>query len=191
MAKPKNIGKQIKDLRALGKTYKEIVKILNCNEGTVYYHLSSKHRKKKTEYSYKYKQKHPYLSKLMTFLKKKEYYGQNCFNHKNIRDIYYRKLQKFLLKNKISMTETTITVQDVINKFGIEPVCYLTGDKIDIYKTNTYSFDHKKPASKGGGSNIDNLGICTKEANQAKADKTPEEFFELCKKILNYNKIAL
>lgn len=74
-----------------------------------------------------------------------------------------------------------------LKKFGDNPKCYLTGEPINIWKTNTYNFDHIKPLSQGGESTLDNLGICTKEANMAKHDKTPEQFFELCVKILQYN----
>jgi 5-methylcytosine-specific restriction endonuclease McrA len=173
MSKPKNLGSQIKQLRKEGKTYREIQQIINCSSNTVYYHLSSKPRKKRKKYKYK---KHPYLDKLMTYIR-----GQK------INRIYYKKLKEFLRSYKIIMKDSIISVQDVIAKFGSEPTCYLTGDKIDISQTNTYNFDHIIPRSRGGQSTLDNLGICTKEANMAKSDKTPEEFFELCKKVLKHN----
>ena len=64
---------------------------------------------------------------------------------------------------------------------------YLTGDKIDIYDTKSYHFDHIIPLSKGGSKSIDNLGICTKEANMAKYNLTKDEFVELCRKVVLYN----
>ncbi len=80
----------------------------------------------------------------------------------------------------------TFTVEDVINKFGENPKCYLTGEQLDIYQPRTYAFDHIIPASRGGLSSIDNLGLCTKQANMAKSDLTPDEFYKLCKKVIQH-----
>jgi 5-methylcytosine-specific restriction endonuclease McrA len=85
------------------------------------------------------------------------------------------------------MSKSTFTVKDVIEKFGENPICYLTGEQIDINKPRTYHFDHIIPRSRGGDSSIDNLGICTKRANLAKHDMTPDEFEHLCKRVLEHN----
>lgn len=77
-----------------------------------------------------------------------------------------------------------ITEQQVIDKFGENPKCYLTGKEIDISKPRTYQFDHKVPASRGGTNTIDNLGICSRTANLAKSDMTHDEFIEFCKTVL-------
>ncbi len=77
----------------------------------------------------------------------------------------------------------TFTVQDVLDKFGTNPTCYLTGDSIDISKPSSYHFDHIIPKSKGGQSTIDNLGLCTKQANMAKGNMTADEFVNFCRKI--------
>lgn len=81
-----------------------------------------------------------------------------------------------------------ITVDELLKKFGTKPKCYLTGQEIDIYQPKTYEFDHKTPRSRGGNNNIDNLGICIKNANRAKHDMTPDEFINLCKMVAKYNK---
>ncbi len=80
-----------------------------------------------------------------------------------------------------------ITADQIISMFNQNPVCYLTGDQIDINKPRTYNFDHIIPRSKGGQNTLDNLGICTKVVNMAKNDMSPDEFFNLCKKVLEYN----
>ncbi len=76
------------------------------------------------------------------------------------------------------------TVDEVIEKFGENPRCYLTGERINIHKPRTYQFDHIIPKSRGGTSDIDNLGICTKQANLAKSDMTLDEFMNLCNVVL-------
>lgn len=78
-------------------------------------------------------------------------------------------------------------MKEIINKYGTKTSCYLTGDKIDLSNPASYSFDHVIPVAKGGKNIIDNLGVCTQEVNIAKNDKTPQEFFELCIKVLRYN----
>lgn len=85
------------------------------------------------------------------------------------------------------MQDEKFTVDDIIEKFGDNPVCYLTGQPIDITKPRTYHFDHIVPSSKGGSNSIENLGICTKEANMAKSDMTVEEFVKLCNMVVNHN----
>jgi 5-methylcytosine-specific restriction endonuclease McrA len=94
------------------------------------------------------------------------------------------KINKKLYKFQKDNTMDKFTVQDVKDKLGEHPVCYLTGEQIDINKPNTYQFDHIIPRSRGGQSTLDNLGICTKRANLSKSDMTPDEFFNFCKIVL-------
>lgn len=64
--------------------------------------------------------------------------------------------------------------------------CYLTGDEIDITKTESYHLDHIMPKSRGGSNTVENCAPATKEANQAKNSLTEEEFLELCKKVIKH-----
>jgi 5-methylcytosine-specific restriction endonuclease McrA len=83
--------------------------------------------------------------------------------------------------------DLTFRWKDVIEKFGWETTCYLTGRKINLKEPKTYQFDHIVSISKGGSNTIDNLGICCRNANQAKHDMSVEEFLNLCKEILEHN----
>src|SRR5690606_30698042 len=94
-----------------------------------------------------------------------------------------RKIQKFFMGDTMS---EKFTLEDIINKFGEKPICYLTGEEIDIYQPRTYQFDHKIPRSRGGENSIENLGIVTKQANKSKTDMTPDEYFNLCKRVLEH-----
>jgi 5-methylcytosine-specific restriction endonuclease McrA len=103
------------------------------------------------------------------------------------RDKLYAKYSAFVRKKHTMNTKLNFTVDDIITKIGENPTCYLTGDPIDISKTNSYNFDHVIPTSRGGTNDLDNLGILTKAANQAKSDMTPDEFLNFCKKVLEHN----
>jgi hypothetical protein len=84
------------------------------------------------------------------------------------------------------MIDGNFSADDIINKFGDEPTCYLTGVKIDIYATSSYHFDHIIPVSRGGSNTLDNLGICSKHVNLAKRDMTPDEFIFMCKQVVKH-----
>lgn len=165
---------QILKLRDEGKTYDEIKEILGCAKSTISYHCGEGQQKRRN--------KHPYVRKLDKFkdkTKTRQYKNQSIKNDLLI----YSKLYKFGGENMNSMS---FDFNDVVNKFGNEPRCYLTGKVININEPRTYQFDHKIPRAQGGENTLDNLGICTKEANFAKRDMTPQQFIELCKSVLEY-----
>ena len=179
---------EILRLRAEGKSYREIIKITGASGGTVCYHCG-KGQKEKTQKRKKkrYSKVHPFTIKIERFktqsMKNKD--KNTVLNNMSINRKIYQKIQTFH-RDRITgdYSKMSFTVQDVIDKYGTNTTCYLTGDKIDIYKPKTYQFDHIIPVSKGGENTLDNLGICTKEANISKTDHTLEEFIELCKKVV-------
>lgn len=65
-----------------------------------------------------------------------------------------------------------------------ESKCYLTGRPVDFIQTETFSFDHIVPTTRGGGNDLDNLGVACPIANIAKNNQTIEEFIQLCKEVL-------
>ena len=178
------LKEQIINLQIEGKTRPEICKMLNCTKSTVCYHLTNGQKEKTRLRTIKRRNKHPYIKKIENFR------GSNQTNRKQ-KNLLHKwkklislKIQGFHTNRETDIMESlTFTVQDVIEKFGENPTCYLTGDKINIYEPRTYAFDHINPVSRGGTNDINNLGTCTRAANQAKSDLTLDEFYELCEKV--------
>lgn len=170
-------------LRQLGYTYNQIVEELNCSKSVVCYHLGNNQKEKSKNRQIKYRNKnHPYQAKISNFKEKIKYQEKKLKS--TINRIIYNKVINF--QRGTTMNEI-FTLEDVIKKFGDNPKCYLTGKDINIYEPSTYQFDHIIPRSKGGDNSLENLGICTKEANLAKRDMLHEEFIDLCKSILLHN----
>ena len=67
-------------------------------------------------------------------------------------------------------------------------MCYLTGSKINLDEPKAYSLDHRVPVAHGGSNELENLEICSVEANKAKADLTLDEFYKLCEDVLAWRK---
>jgi 5-methylcytosine-specific restriction endonuclease McrA len=158
-------------LRSEGKTYNEIVSILGCAKATVSYHCGEGQKEKKR------------LSKAAdrkdkVFSRRIENFQRKAFRGKT--DDFQRRNGK----SKIGKRNITFKYEDVLNKFGWDTRCYLTGRPISLKETDTYHFDHMTPASAGGSDSLDNLGIACKQANQAKADMTVDQLLTLCKEIL-------
>lgn len=79
------------------------------------------------------------------------------------------------------------TYKDAIDHLGgTITKCYITGREIDMTKDD-FSLDHIIPAAKGGTGELTNMGITIPQANSMKSDLELEEFFALCKEILENN----
>ena len=177
---------QILQLRAEGKTYNEIKEITGASKGTISYHCGKGQKDKTNNRTNKRRLiQHPYS-------RKGEYFTTTRNYNNNKKEQTYS--NKLLLKSKINRfhyNKTTkeydkisFKVEDLINKLGEYPKCYLTGREIDINKPRTYHFDHIIPVSRGGTNTLDNLGICTRDANMAKTDMTLDEFYKLCEDVI-------
>lgn len=178
---------KILELRKQGKSYKQISDELGCTKSTVCFHCG---KGQKTKNYNRAKQcrnhQHPFIRKIESFHNPNISNITRTTTHKT-KKLIQLKIETFCSirqgGNKI-YNKPTFTVQDVIDKFGNNPKCYLTNESIDISKPRTYHFDHIIPASKGGSNDITNLGLCTKDANNSKTDLTLEEYISLCKKVL-------
>ena len=183
------LKEQILSLNQQGKTRPEIQQILGCAKSTICYYLSDNQKEKTNLRTIKRRAKHPYIKKLENF---KSPYKQPKINvtlHK-WKQLIKLKIDKFHEDRKMKKYQkTTFKVQDVLNKFGDNPKCYLTGEPINIYSPREYVFDHVIPVSKGGENTLENLEICTKQANTAKQDLSLDEFYELCKKVIEHKQL--
>ena len=80
----------------------------------------------------------------------------------------------------------TFNGTDLLRQFGENTACYLTGEPINLYQTETYVLDHKIPKSRGGSCLLENVGICTSLANMSKWTMTPEEFGLFCQRVIQH-----
>jgi len=164
--------KQILALRAEGKSYNEIAKILKCSKGIVSYYCGFGQKEK---------------SKI-----------RQRKNRTTVNGILTNKLDKFLRKiydfrrngknNREFLGLNINTIEDYKNYIStLNPVCYLTNRKINFLDSKSYSLDHIIPLSKGGMNDISNLGLTCRDANMAKTDMSLKEFIQLCKEVLLNN----
>lgn len=175
MAKKRQLECDIRKLRKQNKSYSEIARILKCSKSTVQYYFCDK--------------PNPIRKKLEKFCYTSNTKVSECIKNTKTTKKIYSKLYNFInrdnkMTKNLKYNKLNFSLEDVLTKIGDEPSCYLTGDPIDISLTSTYQFDHIIPRSRGGDNSLENLGICTKQANVAKNDMTPDELVNFCKKVL-------
>lgn len=166
-----NTKEEILKLRKKGKSYNDIAQKLGCSKGTISYHCGDG-QKEKTRNRHRKSRNTPggaVRQKLSRYLKRKVYdYKRGGHN------------------NRGSVINGYVGKERFINKIINNPVCYITGDIIDLTKPSTYNLDHKIPLSRGGRHSLNNFGLTTKRANMSKYDMTIEELIEFCIKTLEY-----
>ena len=171
-------------LRSEGKTYNQIAQALGCSKSTIAYHCDGGKEKRRVQNSTKKRKK--ICRKVSAFKSRcarSNYHNLLKYKVKNFKKKISLRSKSHAVVNNIS---TNYSCQDVIDKIGKNPVCYLTGQAIDLNQPETYNLDHIIPTSKGGSNDLDNLQICLKEANAAKGELTHEELYDLCEKILSW-----
>lgn len=174
---------KILKLRSQGFSFKKIADTIGCSTSTVSYHCGDGSEKRRVKEQNKNRK--PICKKVSAF-------KLRC--SKSNHDAIRKKLKTFKRKipgyryNKshaiVNNISKNYTCKDVLKKIGDNPICYLTGQPIDINKPETYHLDHIIPTSKGGTNDLSNLGICLKEANLAKGELSIKELHNLCEKIL-------
>jgi len=177
---------KILKLRAEGKTYPEIVKIVGCSKSLVSYYCGNNQRAKTWTRTQRHRKKNPLARKIDNFKQAKRR-GRSFVAKSTPQKLFYSGVRRFQCKGggkHNPKSEMTFTKDDVLKKIGPDPTCYLTGRKIDIQEATTYSFDHYVPRSKGGANTLENLRISCREANIAKQDLFVPDLLDLCEEIL-------
>lgn len=164
---------QILKLREEGKSYKQIKAILGCSSATISYHCGEGQKEKTKQRTRKIREN--ILQAKLT-----------AFKHRKVKS-KFRDFQRRDGSQMMNRQENNFTIDEVMNKLGTNPRCYLSGELIDITDTKAYHLDHVIPVHRGGDNNIDNLGILTANINRMKYTLTVDEFISKCMQILEYN----
>ncbi len=106
----------------------------------------------------------------------------DCVNRNYKAHPYFHLKRKVWAFQQVELKES-FTYQDVLDKFGMEPVCYLTGRKIDYNRPETYQLDHVIPRKLKGGNTLDNLELICPWANQMKRHYPLADFLQICREI--------
>lgn len=163
---------EILQLRKEGNSYNQIKEKLGCSLSTISYHCGSGQKEKSLNRLRKLYKDKPLTKKIERF---------------KLR-ILSEKTRSFQRRegNSLSSRDNTFTLEDVLNKIGETPVCYLSGKKIDISDSKSYSLDHIKSAKDIHDNSLNNLGITTSEINRMKCHLSYDDFIKLCIDILEY-----
>lgn len=160
---------EIIKLRSEGKTYNEIKKILGCSKSNISYHCGEGQKEKWRERQRKNrKQVHTII--------------------KNKIDGYLRpKIHNFKRGKTWRKTDGKFHYKTAYKKIFNNPICYLTGRKIQLENPRSYHLDHITPTSKGGKNDFKNMGLSCRDANIGKGDMSREEFINMCIDVCNHN----
>jgi len=190
---------QILKLRAEGKTYNEIKAITKCSKSTISYHCGEGQKEKNLRRQRKFRRDNVIAKKVDAFkhpnadrtngLKPESEIKSNVKKRLQDKGDSFQRLR--LPKGKAKAGPKTFNYKDVLEHYGEQTTCYLSGRPLNLLEPRTYQFDHKIPASRGGNNSFENLGIASREANIAKSDMTVDELILLCKEILEHNGYAV
>ena len=173
------LEKSIFELRNKGYSYNQISTILNCSKSIVSYHCGNGQKDRTLLRNAQYRQKNIVLKKIHRFHQQRIPKIIPFIPSKTLRYRLSSKIRKFGEYNPM------FTVEQLLNKIGPNPTCYLTGLPIDLNDSKSYQLDHKIPKSRGGDNSLDNCGLVCKRANMSKSDMTYDEYIELCKLVLS------
>lgn len=180
------LSEDIMQLRNLGKSYNEISRELECSKSLVSYHCGDGQKQKSSNRRPRNRVGVVLAQKVYRFKTPKEC-TERVDSTASSAERLRMKILNFHKDRSKKRMKPEFTFQDVRNKYGDQPSCYLTGDSLDITDPSSFELDHIHPRSKGGDNSLDNLGLCSKESNRAKHDMDLEDFLDLCEKILKHH----
>jgi len=151
--------------------FKKVAHAVGCTKNAVKYHLSPGAKERNVARVMVYRRQNPLWKKVQNF-----------------RQLHEKKKNFDRVEpSRRVRASSQFTTTALISKIMASKVCYLTGEAIDIDDLNSFEFDHKVPVSKGGSNDLDNFGLCIRAVNRAKNDMTPEEFLQLCLKVVKHH----
>lgn len=169
----RKLKEDILKLRGEGKSYQQICDILHCSKSVVSYHCGEG-QKEKNNTRRKRNRKINFLQDKVTEFSRR-------------LNIKINRFSKIKRTKRIEYSQRLFSMVELKEHIKNNPVCYLTGEQLDITSPSGFHLDHIIPRSKGGSSELSNLGITTPNANMAKSDMMLDEFIDLCKKVLLHN----
>jgi 5-methylcytosine-specific restriction endonuclease McrA len=176
---------KIVELRKSGYSYNDIQLKLGCSKGTISYYCGDNQKEKKNIRQRKRRSSSVIKSKVEAFCCR-SYSGTEAYaEDRHFLKILNIKIRFFSMDRKTKKTKQLFKAQDLLNKIGENPVCYLTGRPINLEDGRSYHLDHIIPISKGGNNSLDNCGLACKEANQSKHSLTKDEFIRLCQDVVD------
>lgn len=171
---------KIVKLRLEGKSYKEIKDLLGCSLGTISYHCGKGQKEKSRRRQIKNR-----TTRKIILTKKLNKFKSRGLSMK-LRD-FQRERNTSGSWEGVGKFSKSFEVEEVLKDIVDKPMCYLTGMDINLEDPSTYSFDHIEPVSRGGTSELSNLGLCTRNANMSKHKLMLDEYIDLCKRVLIHN----
>ena len=158
---------QIIKLRQEGKTYRDIQQEVGCSLSTIAYYCGENQKEKSRNRQIQLRKNDKYVlsRKVDTYIGRVE----------NNNIAYNKSYQKRDENHK-----------NILNKLIENPVCYLTGRKIDLSDGSSYHIDHINPYTDSRDNSIDNAQLACRDANMSKSDMSLENYLKLCKEVLEY-----
>jgi 5-methylcytosine-specific restriction endonuclease McrA len=161
---------RIKILLILGLAQNIVAKMVGCAEVTVSRTRNGRKESKKDFIS----------SRVYDFCNKKTKNKSTHGTKSKLMRIIRSRVDNF------KQGEKMFTVHDFIEKFEKDPICQLTGRKIDLEERDSWELDHIIPKSRGGDNSLTNCQVLCRDVNQAKGPMLEEEFISLCIEVLEH-----
>lgn len=175
------LAKKILLLREQQYTYDYIADKLGCSKGTVSYYCGNNQKNKTLNRNKQYRNSHVLNKKIYKF--NSEYNKDSSQHHTTDKTIIHKLSTKI---RKFGDYKPMFKAQELLNKIGDNPVCYLTGRPIDLNDSKSYHLDHIIPKSKGGDNSLNNCQISSRIANMSKTEMTYDEYISLCREVVVY-----